>query len=221
MIHEIGDVLNETELARLRALATQIKFVDGRATNRQSTVKRNLQVPQDDPATAEPGQIVRDAIFRNQAIRSLAFPKSLTRPTMSRYDPGMHYGPHVDEALFPSTPMMIRSDISCTVFINEPDQYVGGELEIELGSRRQQVKLAAGAAVLYPSTTVHQVLPVTQGERLVAIGWIQSFVPDAGQRNLLVQLDELIRLQHSQADARAQVLMQSLRTNLFRMWADT
>ena len=147
----------------------------------------------------------------------------MARTTVVRYEPGMNYGWHVDEALFPSTPPM-RSDLSCTIFLNPPQDYDGGELTIELGGQELTYKLEPGSAILYPSTTIHRVTPVTRGVRLAAITWLQSWIADSQQRELLVQLDEARALASRSGPGRSpalQVLLESLRTNLFRMWADT
>lgn len=223
MIRMLQRVLDAAELAQVRALLPQVGLVDGRMTNAASSVKRNLQAPQDDPVNARIAQIARDALVRHPDVRVFAQPRQLARATVSRYEPGMTYGWHVDEALFPSTPPM-RSDLSCTVFLSEPDEYDGGELLVEFGGQQLSYKLAAGDAILYPSTTIHQVAPVTRGARVVAITWLQSWVADAGRRELLVQLEEARTLAALGGDAdpaRLRVLLESLRTNLFRMWADT
>ena len=222
MIRHIRQVLSRDEIAHLVALSKTTRFVDGRATNPDTSVKHNLQVPQNDPSANEPGLILRDALMRHGELRAFAFPKQMARPTLVRYEPGMTYGWHVDEAMFPSTPPM-RSDLSCTVFLSAPDSYDGGELEIELGQQTLKFKGEAGDAILYPSTTIHRVTPVTRGERLVGITWLQSYVASTAQRELLLQIEELraLELRDHRKDARAVVLLESLRTNLFRMWADT
>lgn len=221
MIRHIRNVLRGEEIERLRALAAQSRFVDGRATNPDNPVKNNQQIPQNDPAAGEPGVILRDALMRHPELRPFAYPKQMARPTLARYEPGMNYGWHVDEALFPSTPPM-RSDLSCTVWLSDPASYEGGELVIELGEQKLSFKGAAGDAVLYPSTTIHQVTPVTRGQRLVGITWIQSWLAEAHKRELLLQIDELRVLEHAaRKDVRALVLLESLRTNLFRLWSDT
>ena len=125
----------------------------------------------------------------------------------------------MDEALFPSPPP-IRSDLSCTLFLSSPKEYDGGELVIQLGEQELAYKLDPGSAILYPSTTIHQVAPVTRGVRIVAITWIQSWIADAQRRALLVQLEEA-RARAGLRDERLTVLLGSLRSNLFRMWADT
>lgn len=223
MIRALSNVLSPAELAGIRELLAQVDFADGRATNPGSAVKRNLQAPQADAANARIAEIAREALARHPQARTLLLPKQMARTTVVRYEPGMAYGWHVDEALFPSTPPM-RSDVSCTIFLNDPAEYDGGELTMQFGEQELAYKLAAGSALVYPSTTIHQVAPVTRGVRYAAITWLQSWVADAQRRELLVQLEEARALvaQGRAADAaRVNVLLDSLRTNLFRMWADT
>ena len=221
MIRHIRNVLRPDEVAHLVELARSIRFVDGRATNPDSTIKLNQQVPQNDPGAAEPGMLIRDALFRHRSGRAFALPKQMARPTMARYEPGMTYGWHVDEALFPSSPPM-RSDLSCTVWLTPPQSYDGGELTIQLGEQQLSWKGEAGDAILYPSTTIHQVAPITRGVRLVGITWIQSWIADSHERELLLQLDEARQLElATRKDPRMTVLLESLRTNLFRKWSDT
>lgn len=223
MIHHLPNVLGDDELAQLRQMIARANFADGRITNPNSTIKNNLQIPQNDASSNEPGMLLRDALFRHPGIRAFAFPRSMARPTISRYEPGMTYGWHVDEALMPAQPPL-RSDLSCTVFISPPESYDGGELVITLGQHASAFKLAAGDAILYPSTTVHQVAPVTRGVRVVGITWIQSYIPDPLKRDLMVQVDEAHSIElgrGSDHDARMALLLGSLRANLFRLWADT
>jgi PKHD-type hydroxylase len=219
MIHVLPNILNAGELAMVRELIPQVRFADGRITNQASSVKRNLQAPLEDPANARIAEIARNALVRHADVRLFGQPRQMARTTVVRYEPGMTYGWHVDEALFPSTPPM-RSDLSCTVFLNSPTEYQGGELTIQLGSQELSYKLQAGDALLYPSTTVHQVAPVTQGIRIAAITWLQSWVADVSRRELLAQIEEARSLADP-GNARQLVLLESLRTNLFRMWADT
>jgi PKHD-type hydroxylase len=218
MIRVLPNVLSAADLEQVRALIPQIGFADGRITNPASGVKQNLQAPQEDPANARIALITREALVRYGDLRVFSQPRNMARTTVVRYEPGMTYGWHVDEALFPSTPPM-RSDLSCTVFLSAPEEYDGGELTIQLGGETLSYKLQPGDALLYPSTTIHQVAPVTRGVRLAAITWLQSWVADVSQRELLVQLEEARALAGN--DPRLLVLLESLRTNLFRMWADT
>ena len=220
MIIKLRNVLTRQQADHIRELANHIGFIDGRLTNPSSTVKSNLQLSQLDAQAAEPGMLLRDALFRHPDVQVFAFPKTMARPTVAVYRPGMAYGWHVDEAIFPSQPP-IRSDLSCTVFLSDPGSYEGGDLAIQLGGEELRYKLEAGDAILYPSTTIHQVTPVTKGERMVGITWIQSYIFDAQRRELLHQLDEARTIEHGRgADPRMQVLLESLRTNLFRMWSD-
>lgn len=223
MIRILQQVLGPAELTQVRGLLPRVALQDGRITNAASSVKQNLQASQDDPVNGQIAQIARDALVRHPDVRVFGQPRQLARTTVARYEPGMTYGWHVDEALFPSTPPM-RSDLSCTVFLCDPDEYDGGELLIQFGGEQLSYKLKAGDAILYPSTTIHQVAPVTRGARVVAITWLQSWIADAGRRELIVQLEEARALAALGADAdpaRLRVLLESLRTNLFRMWADT
>ena len=221
MIRILPNVLSAAELQAVRELLPQVRFSDGRITNPDSTIKQNLQAPQDDLANQRIALIARDALMRYGELRVFAQPRTMARTTVVRYEPGMNYGWHVDEALFPSTPP-IRSDLSCTVFLNDPSEYDGGELTIQLGAQELSYKLEPGSAILYPSTTIHRVTPVTRGVRVAAITWLQSWVADSNCRELLVQLEEARALAASGGDRqRLQVLLESLRTNLFRMWADT
>lgn len=219
MIRAISNVLSPSELSAVRGLLGQVGFADGRITNRESTVKRNLQAPQQDEANARIAEMVRGALFRSPDFRMFAQPRSVARATAARYEPGMTYGWHVDEALFPSSPPM-RSDLSCTLFLNPPEEYDGGELVVQFGQQELAYKLSPGSALIYPSTTIHQVAPVTRGVREVAITWVQSWVADAQKRELLVQLEEA-KARAGTRDPRLLVLLESMRTNLFRMWADT
>ncbi len=221
MIRHLKHVLRPEETAYLNELARHLRFVDGRATNSDSSVKHNLQISHGDPAASEPGLILRDALMRHADLRAFSMPKQMARPTMARYEPGMTYGWHVDEAMFPSNPPM-RSDLSCTVWLSEPETYDGGELVIQLGEQQLSFKGRAGDAVLYPSTTIHQVAPITRGQRLVGITWIQSYVAESSRRELLLQLEEAKAIALAgQRDQRLLVLLESVRTNLYRQWADT
>ncbi|GAB1594985.1 Fe2+-dependent dioxygenase [Lysobacter claricitrinus] len=223
MIRTLTDVLSPAELAQVREWLPQVGLADGRITNPDSSVKRNLQAPQGDSANERIAQLVRDALGRHPDARRLMLPKQMARTTVVRYEPGMTYGWHVDEALFPSTPPM-RSDISCTVFLSDPSDYDGGELTMQLGEQELAYKLSAGSALIYPSTTIHQVAPVTRGVRIAAITWLQSWIADSARREVMVQLEEaralMSRGQASDAP-RIDVLLAAVRSNLFRMWADT
>lgn len=220
MIHVIPDLLDADQLQRLRTLAAGKAFVDGSATNQGSRVKRNQQLEQNDREVEAAGEQVVRALFAHPLVQRIAFPKTIPMPTIARYVPGMQYGPHLDEAILQTRPKPIRSDLSCTVFLNPPEDYAGGELEIWLGSERARIKAAAGSAVLYPTGLIHQVLPVTAGERLVAVTWLQSRIPNPQHRLVLAHQMELMQRMLPKCDEGDRLLFESIRTNLQRLWCD-
>ena len=165
------------------------------------------------------GGIVSGALRRHAAFISAALPYRMTEPLFNRYAPGMRYGAHIDNAIMFQTPPL-RSDVSVTVFLSEPSEYDGGELVMEEIGARRKLKLAAGAALLYPSTSLHRVEPVTRGARLAAVLWVQSLVRDAEQRRLLFELDRATQaVARRTADAPELALLGKTYHNLLRMWA--
>jgi PKHD-type hydroxylase len=220
MLQHLKNVLSDDELAEVRELAAQGKFVEGKITNPNSRIKNNLQIPYGDPHGERAADLIIAALARNQMVKDLVYPKQISRPTVCRYAPGMTYGFHVDAAIFRSEPPM-RSDVSCTVFISDADDYQGGELEIESGSGMLRFKGRAGDAVIYPSTTVHRVAPIQSGERLVAINWFQSMVRDQRHRDVLAQLQQIDNVLYAAGDPQgSRILVDAIRTNLLRMWAE-
>lgn len=216
----IPSLLNPDEVAKLRVIAGKIKFVDGRASsNPGSQVKNNLQGDVQDPLYAEAGQIVQQAIFRNERIRDYALPKNIALPMLSKYQPGMEYGYHVDACILATKPPL-RADVSCTVFLNEPAAYEGGALSAKLGSGETSFKLPAGDAVFYPSVTLHRVTPVIKGERLVAITFLESNVRDHYHRQLLFELKEGINQASGKIDFATLTSLTNAHTNLYRLWCD-
>src|SRR3954468_14348180 len=135
------------------------------------------------------------ALMRSEAFRNFAFPSLMAPPLLARYEPGMKYGQHSDAAFIQLGNRELRSDLSCTIFLSEPDSYEGGALAVRLGTRKVEFKLKPGSAVVYPSTTLHEVLPVTTGQRLVGITFLQSQIPDPELRELLYELDEVAALE--------------------------
>lgn len=217
---QIDDVLNASQLQRIRQLAATLRFIDGKATNQGLGRKHNLQLDQNDPELTEPGLIVRAALFQSEALKQFAFPKTLARPTLCKYQPGMNYGRHVDAPLFPSTPSPMRSDLSCTVFISDPDDYEGGELVIHLGDQALSFRGKPGSAIVYASTSIHEVTPVTRGERIVSISWIQSYLRHGEHRHALYELQQLINAEHQSISTDSLVRLEAIKSNLYRMWAD-
>jgi PKHD-type hydroxylase len=220
MFLELADVLTPPEIARLRDLARTARFADGRASNPHSLAKNNLQIDPNDAAHAEASKLMAAALQRNAAFRGFAFPRIMAPPMLAKYAPGMNYGVHADSAFMPLGSRALRSDLSCTLFIAEPGSYEGGELAIHLGTRAIAFKGGPGAAVVYPSTTLHEVRPVTSGERLVGITFIESMIPDPTHRELLYQLDEVAALEGYNITWENRTRLQYVRSNLRRMWGE-
>lgn len=217
MFHTIDPLLTPEEVARLQQLAKTISFESGRSSNPDFTKKNNLQPDHSDAGYKESSAIVQNGLARNEYFRDYCIPKTMAPPMITKYQPGMNYGEHIDSALLPFRPA-IRSDISCTVFISDPATYEGGELNIRLGDKEMQIKGKPGTAILYPSTTYHQVLPVTKGERIVSITFIESMVRDIHQREILVELTEFNHANAAKIGPDEQVRLEYIRQNLTRMW---
>jgi PKHD-type hydroxylase len=219
MFLEIEDVLTAAEVAQLRSLAAGARFVDGRITSPHSTVKDNLQLDHGDAAYQASSQLMAQALQRSEPFRNFGFPSLMAPPLLARYEPGMKYGAHADAAFMQLGARELRSDLSCTIFLSDPDGYEGGALGVWLGSQRVDFKLKAGAAVVYPSTTLHEVTPVTAGQRLVGITFIQSQIADPELRNLLYELDEVAALEGNGMSWENRTRLQYVRTNLKRIWS--
>src|SRR6478672_9888162 len=164
---QIKNLLTGSEVARLMTLSREVRFVDGRVSNPANLTKDNLQVDYADPKYTESAQIVNGALARSREFVDFALPRHVAPPLLCRYEPGMKYGAHADSAMIQVGTSRLRSDISCTVFISDPSTYDGGELSIEVGSLAIPFKGAAGEAFVYPSTMLHEVVPVRAGQRLV------------------------------------------------------
>ncbi len=221
MIHTIPDVLTADDISALRAFLAEAEFIDGRVSNQNSSIKNNEQIDQSNEAAHGLGDRIVERMRTNARVARIAFPRHIIRPTLSRYVPGMAYGPHLDEAMMPSTPEPMRTDLSCTVFLSNPDEYEGGELEIWIGHQRARLKDAAGTAVLYSTGAIHQVREVTAGTRLAAVTWIQSFIKDPVHRTTLGHYYQLAERFADRASEEEKLLMESVRTNLFRLWVDS
>jgi PKHD-type hydroxylase len=222
MILCIGNVLDAKGLATLRGLIEGQSFASGSTTAGWAarTVKNNEQLPADAAAYPEIRKLIGQALGSNEVFALAAAPKCMRPIMISRYGPGMGYGTHVDNALMGDADKM-RSDVSFTLFLSEPDAYEGGELVIDDVSGESSYKLAAGALVLYPSTTLHRVDNVVSGERLVAIGWAQSLVRDASRRAMLFDLETVRREMFAKDGKTAHFdTLSKCASNLWRMWAD-
>ncbi len=226
MLLHIPEVLSGEALARVQRLLAGAEWIDGRATagHQSATVKDNLQLAENSAAAREAGGVVLAALEFNPHFIAGVLPARVFPPLFNRYDPGMTFGAHVDNAIrqVTGTAHRIRTDVSCTLFLADPDSYDGGELVVEDTYGEQRVKLAAGDMVVYPATSLHRVMPVTRGARLASFFWVQSMVRDDGERSLLFDLDMTInRLREDlPAPHRAPVQLTAVYHNLLRRWAD-
>ncbi|HEY0649486.1 Fe2+-dependent dioxygenase [Phenylobacterium sp.] len=220
MFCEIPDLLTPAEVSELRGLAARLRFVDGRVTNPDSQVKHNLQGDLADPQHEQASKILRGALSRHPRFVAFAFPKLMAPPTLSLYRPGMNYGAHADAAFLPIGARPIRADLSCTVFLTDPEDYDGGELSVRLGTREVDFKPGPGAAVIYPSTTIHQVRPVTRGERLCGITFIESDVVDRVGRELLFELNHILATEGDRLTWETRTRLSHVATSLHRQWGD-
>lgn len=223
MIYIIPEIMTAAEVAELSELIAEGSFEDGIATAglQARRVKKNEQLARSDKNKPEVQKRVREALMRSVEFRRATLPKSIRPCLISRYRPGMHYGLHVDNGVMGSE-SPARSDIAVTLFLCEPTEYDGGELVIHTNFGPQEVKLPLGSAVVYPASSLHEVMPLTRGERLCAVTWIQSMVRDPARREVLYELDLVRRRLHEkQPDAEETYLVQKNHANLLRMWADT
>lgn len=193
----IPDVLTGEEVVHCRSVMARAPWQDGKATagNQAVSAKNNLQIPLASPEAVELGQFILSALGRNNTFISAALPHRILPPMFNRYGPGQNYGVHVDNAIrfVPGTGEKIRTDLSFTIFLNEPEEYDGGELVVETYYGPQEVKLPAGHMVVYPSTSLHQVMPVTHGERICSFSFMQSMVRFEAHRTALFDLDQSIQ----------------------------
>lgn len=218
-MYRILQILNDAEVAECRRIAASAPFIDGRISNPHNTAKQNEQL-HDPSAYQQTADLLRQALGRSPEFLEFAFPVALAPPMMTRYKPGMKYGAHADAAFMQLPKATIRSDLSCTIFLNDPSDYDGGELNLRLGDAQLNFKLKPGEAIVYPSDTYHQVVPVTRGERLVAITFIQSRVQDPFRRNMLYELNEVAALEGLKMDPENFGRLQLVQQNLLRYWSD-
>ena len=197
MLLHIPHVLTREQVRACRARLDAADWADGRITagSQSAQVKRNLQLPQSSPVAQELSVLVEQTLRQHPLFFSAALPKRFFPPLFNRYEGGMNFGNHVDNALryLPGTTDAVRTDVSATLFLSDPHEYDGGELVIEQQFGAQAVKLSAGDMVLYPSSSLHQVTPVTRGQRICAITWMQSSIADSSARELLFDLDQSIQ----------------------------
>ena len=225
MLLPIADVLTGAQVAAARQILDQAEWVDGRITagHQSARAKDNQQLPENHPAAQELGEMILNALGQNATFMSAALPSRVFPPLFNRYQGGQSFGTHVDNAIrqITGTPHRIRTDLSATLFLAQPDEYDGGELIVEDTYGVHSVKLPAGHLVLYPATSLHHVRPVTRGARLASFFWIQSMVRDDGERTLLFDLDSAIqRIGTDVPDHPGPVQLTGIYHNLLRRWAD-
>ncbi len=219
-IEIIKGLLPRREIKQVVELSQRMTFVDGRASsNPGSSVKKNLQGDIQDPIYLEAGKIVQRAIYRSQKFKDYAIPKNMAMPMITKYEPGMEYGFHVDAAILATKPPM-RADVSTTIFLSDPASYDGGELVAKMGAKEVEVKLEPGDAVLYPSTTLHRVKPITRGVRLVSVTFTESMVRDHYERELLYQLGMAIDRESNKLSFETMTELTNVHTNLQRYWTE-
>jgi PKHD-type hydroxylase len=215
----ISDVLDSAAIAEARTVLAHAAFADGRATAgwHAKLVKNNLQASSSDQAVVKLRAALAEKILASPLFRLAARPKALTPLILSRYEPGMEYGSHVDDALMNG----MRTDVSFTLFLSDSESYDGGALVIETTGSEEDVKLPAGSMVVYASTTLHRVAPVTRGARLAAVGWARSFIRDPARREMLFDLDTARQslFRHHGKTAEFDLLSKTS-ANLLRMWAE-
>jgi PKHD-type hydroxylase len=226
MLVHVGQVLTEAQVARCRELMGRVAWVDGRATagHQSARAKANLQIPEGSPEAREMGEMIVGALEKSALFITAALPLRVFPPLFNRYDSGMAFGAHVDNAVrqVTGTPFRIRTDLAATLFLSRPEEYDGGELVVEDVYGTHSVKLPAGDLILYPATSLHRVEPVTRGSRRASFFWLQSMVRDDGERALLFDLDLAInRVNQAVPDHPSVVALTSCYHNLLRRWADS
>ena len=226
MLTVIPELLDPATVQRVRTLIDAAQWIDGNVTSghQSALAKRNMQLPEDAPEARQAGQIILEALGRSPLFIAAALPLKIFPPLFNSYEGGQAFGVHVDNAVRvqAGTGFRVRSDLSMTVFLEDPQSYDGGELTVETNFGVQRVKLPAGHAVLYPSSSLHRVEPVTRGRRIASFFWLQSMVRDDAARQMMFDLDSSIQalavdLGHDNAQV---IRLTGVYHNLLRRWAD-
>ncbi|MBD2840856.1 Fe2+-dependent dioxygenase [Erythrobacter rubeus] len=223
MILSIAAIADPEKLAEIQRKAEQLTWVDGRNTAGKvaQAVKRNQQAVMDDPAGQKLRELTVPHIISNPTLRTAARPRRFSHLMVSKAKDGGFYGPHVDNAIMGQGDARMRSDISFTLFLSSPDSYEGGELVVYTDGLTQTAKAPAGNLVLYPSSSIHEVKPVTAGERIVCVGWLESMIADPTQRQMLYELEQMRQSLRRKLPQEAEELLELDKAiaNLLRMWA--
>lgn len=222
MMIKVPSVLGPQQLSAVTELMSVAGFVDGKLTAGMaaSRIKQNEEVSNSSPHYAQMRELVMGNLMRHPAFRNAVLPHKMSDPIFARYGAGMAYGDHIDDPVM-GAPHHFRTDVSFTVFLNDPEDYEGGDLVVYTSFGEQRVRLPAGHAVIYPSGSLHKVEEVTGGERQVMVGWVQSMIRDPGKRELLFELNQVrerrLRKQPDDADTKK---IDHVYINLVRMWAE-
>ncbi|MFD2206382.1 Fe2+-dependent dioxygenase [Kiloniella antarctica] len=222
MLVSIPNILSKANLSKINTLLEQGQFKDGKLTAgwHAKLVKNNQQLTGNDKITRQAIAILNQSLQRSAPFSRATLARKMRPPLFSRYEPGMSYGNHIDDAVM-GADRGFRTDISFTVFLNDPDEYDGGELVMNSSVGEQKFKLQAGSAIIYPSTTLHRVAPVTKGTRQVIVSWIQSLVRSAEHREILHDIDTTRRaLFEKEGKSTAFDLLSKSHANLLRLWAE-
>lgn len=226
MLVKVESVLTPAEVAHCLSALSGANWIDGRVTAgpQSALAKNNLQIPEDAPQARELGDMILRALGRSAVFNAAALPLRVFPPLFNRYDSGMGFGAHVDNAIrhVPGAGMRIRTDLSATLFLSAPEDYDGGELVVQAPYGETRVKFAAGDMALYPATSLHRVEPITRGSRWASFFWIQSLVKDDGARSLLYDLDRGVAgVRASLGDAHEATLqVTNVYHNLLRRWSE-
>ncbi len=229
MLITVPDLLTKEQVAEARRLLESAEWIDGKVTagHQSAKAKNNQQIAEGHPVAKEVGEMILRALGQNPLFLSAALPLKIFPPLFNRYSGGQNFGTHVDNAIrqIPGTPLRIRTDLSATLFFEDPENYDGGELCVEDTYGVHRVKLPSGSLVRYPSTSLHHVTPVTRGTRLCSFFWLQSMIRDDGQRSLLFDLDLGIQrlggeLAGNETAEKTAVQLTGVYHNLLRQWAE-
>lgn len=223
MLLPIQGILDKAQLKTIREILDNSRFVDGRLSAGLTArkVKKNEEIAQNDQVLGQLNNIVMNSLYNHPAYQAAVFPHRVATPFYARYVPGQYYGDHVDDPIMGPMNGRYRTDVSTTVFLNEPDEYEGGETVIRTQFGDRKVKLAAGDAITYPSGSLHHVAEVTEGTRLVAVTWAQSMIRAPEKRELLYNLHKTREsLQKKYPDDDEVVKIDHTYINLVRMWSE-
>lgn len=226
MLIKIDNFLTKSEVNECKQLLEQADWVDGAVTagHHAKLAKRNLQLPEDAKVSMQIGDFILSILGQNQQVLAAALPHKIYPPMFNCYQGGGEFDYHVDNAIrrVSGAAVKIRTDISMTLFLSEPDEYEGGELIIQDTYGEQKVKLAAGDLVLYPGTSLHKVTPVTKGRRLASFFWLQSLIRSDEQRRILYELDQSVQALTAENPKHSELVrLSGVYHNLLRQWAET